>query len=68
MCSVGSDIAVNEMFDRFEIVENIIGTSRRNIDACTIGLSLCEGKDGRWWYLVGFETNESTVDIEERAY
>ena len=65
--AVGRDVAVDEMLDGAEIGDDKRGAARGDIDARAVGLGLCQGEDGRGWYLVGLETHQRAVDVEEKS-
>lgn len=67
VCAVGGDIAVDEVLDGLKVVEDMGGTACRDVEACTIGLGLGEGKDGGRRNLMGLETHQCAVDIEEEC-
>ena len=63
--TVGGDISVDEVLDSAQIGENQRRTARCDIHSRTVGLGLCQRKDGRCRNPVRLETYECAVDVEE---
>ena len=63
--AVGGDVAVDEVLNSAQIVDDERRTTRGNIHPRTIGLSLCQREDSRCWNLVRLETHQRAVNVEE---
>ena len=63
--SVDGNPAVDEMFDGSQVSDDEGRAASSDIHLVTVGLSLRQGQDGGWGNLMGVETHQRTVDIEE---
>ena len=63
--SVDGNPAVDEMFDGSQVSDDEGRAASSDIHLVTVGLSLRQGQDGGWGDLMGVETHQRTVDIEE---
>ena len=66
-CPVDGDIAVDEVLDGTEVGNDDGWTACGNEHLVTIGLRLCQSKDGGWWDFVGLETDQRAVYIEKKC-
>ena len=63
--AVGGDVTVNQVLDCPQIGDDDGRTARGDIHARTVGLGLSQREDGRRRNLVGLETHQRAVDVEE---
>ena len=63
--AVGGDVAVDEVLNSAQIVDDQRWTARGDIHPRTIGLGLCQREDGRRRNLVCLKTHQRAVDVEE---
>ena len=55
------------MFDGSQVSDDEGRAASSDIHLVTVGLSLRQGQDGGWGDLMGVETHQRTVDIEEQC-
>lgn len=65
--SIRRDISVNEVFDGTKVRKDNRWSTCSDIHVVSVSLCLCQCKDGRRRYLMCLETNQRTIDIEEKG-
>ena len=66
--TIGSDVTIDKMLYLPQVVDDLLGASRRNIHLYPILLSLFQGVHCALRNPVGLETHQRAVDVEKQCF
>ena len=66
--TIGCDVTIDEMLYLTEVIDDLLGASRRNIHLYPILLSLFQSIHSTLRNPVGLETHQRAVDVEKQCF